>query len=213
MPWMDLVWCLGGGSSLMKSLLRPLFLPHLIKAMRACHDVSVCLLLWIFMKLFWHPHLAQHLLNTWLNTWFTLAHTAHTWFNTCHTYMALHSAECGSTWNWPRPPLYYPSFPPSPCFLSSYLDCSYFTFSTRWIVDLHERVLPTWPPPYPPYLFNLSPFQHFWVKSKDITDSQRFNRSLYLDGQKKFCTNHHQVDGMLNGCNFFVDDLREVHVI
>ena len=61
MPWMDLVWCLGGGSSLMESLLRPLFLPHLIKAMRACHDVSVCLLLWIFMKLFWRPHLPQHL--------------------------------------------------------------------------------------------------------------------------------------------------------
>ena len=60
MPWMDLVWCLSGGSSLMESLLRPLFLPHLIKAMRACHDVSVCLLLWIFMKLFWRSHLAAH---------------------------------------------------------------------------------------------------------------------------------------------------------
>ena len=134
---------------------------------------------------------------------------AHTWFNTCHTYMALHSAECGSTWNWPRPPLYYHSFPPSPCFLSSYLDCSYFTFSTRWIVDLHERVLPTWPPPYPPYLFNLSPFQHFWVKSKDIADSQRFNRSLYLDGQKKFCTTKSTECWIKVGCNFFVDDLGE----
>ena len=132
MPWMDLVWCLGGGSSLMESLLRPLFLPHLIKAMRACHDVSVCLLLWIFMKLFWRPHTW---FNTWLNTWLTLPTL--TWRSTA-VYV-----DCGSTWNWPRPPLYYPSFPPSPCFLSSYLDCSYFTFSTRWIVDLHETALPT----------------------------------------------------------------------
>ena len=97
--WVDLVWCLVGESSLMQSFLRPLFLPHLIKAMR----MSWCELVSIAVDL----HEIVLALTLGHTVWPTLPAVA-----TLALSNTLASpqqcVDCGSTWNWP--PL-YPLYP------------------------------------------------------------------------------------------------------
>ena len=153
------------------------------------------------------PHLAQHLVHTCshlVHTWFTL-----TWHSTavqCGLWIYMKLATAASLLSF---------FSPSPCFLSSYLDCSYFTFSTRWIVDLHETALPTRPPPYPHHLSTYHLFNTFeWNQRTSQTPNVSTDLSIWMVRRNSVQITTKLTEFWIKvGCNFLVDNLGEDQVI